>query len=61
MTTTYKAYYQYIAYINSQAKLCKLTDKDTVDYIESGLTYTKQNLWQDHCKKPEAIGLQDKF
>ena len=55
MSTTYKAYCKYIAKIENQAKLCQLSDLDTVNYAKSGLAYTKQNLWIDHYQQPDIV------
>jgi len=52
-STTYESYCKYIKKIKNQVELCKLSDLDTVNYAKSGLEYTEQNLWEDHCQQPD--------
>jgi hypothetical protein len=61
MSITYESYCKYIKKIKNQVKLYKLSDLDTVNYAKSGLKYTKQNLWEDHCQQLDIEITWNKF
>ena len=55
MSTTYEAYCKYIMKIKNQAKLCQLSDLDTVNYAKSRFAYIEQNLWIDYYQQLDTV------
>jgi hypothetical protein len=55
-TTTYEACSQYMAKVETEARMCEMTNGETVAYARAGITYMEQNLWNDCRKKPDVTG-----